>query len=53
VGIIGGDEPTALTDPKEEKKWEIKAVKTMYVLSITLNDEFLHRIKDCKTLNEV
>jgi len=24
----------------------------MYVLSVTVEDEFLHRIKDCKTLNE-
>ena len=46
--IIGGDENTVPMDPKEKKMWEMKAGKSMYVLSITVEDEFLHRIKDCK-----
>jgi len=47
--IVGGDEKTVPIDPKEKNKWEIKAGKAMYVLSVTVEDEFLHRIKDCKT----
>ena len=47
--IISGDEKTAPTDLKEKKKWEIKFGSTIYVLSVIVEDEFLHRIKDCKT----
>ena len=51
--IIDGDEKTVATDPKEKKRWEIKAKNNMYVLSITVEDEFLHRIKDWKMPNDV
>ena len=47
--IVGGKEKTMLMDSKEKKQWEIKAGQVMYILSVTLEDEFLHRIKDCKT----
>ena len=50
--IIGGDETTAPIDPKEKNKWEIKVGKVMYVLSATVEDGFLHQIKDCNTPNE-
>jgi len=43
--IIGGDKTTTPTNPNEKKKWEIKVEKTMYVLSVTMEDEFLHRSK--------
>jgi len=41
-GIVGGDETTAPIDQKEKKKWEIKARKAMYVISIIVENEFLH-----------
>jgi len=50
--IVSGDEKTTSIDPKEKKKWEIKAKKVMYILSIIVEDEFLYRIKDCKMPNE-
>ena len=50
--IVGSDEKTAPADPKEKKKLEIKAGKTMYILFATIKDEFLYRIKNCKTLKD-
>jgi len=46
--IVGGDEKIVPTDPKKKRKWEIKVGKAMYVLFVTVEDEFLHCIKDCK-----
>ena len=39
---LGSDEKIVPTNPKEKTKWEIKAGKAMYVLSVTVEDEFLH-----------
>lgn len=44
--IVGGKETTPPTDKEEMKEWEVKAGKAMYVLSLTVEDEFLYRIKD-------
>jgi len=46
--IIGDDEKTMPTDPKEKKKREIKEGKAMYVLFVIVEDEFLYRIKNYK-----
>ncbi|KAJ1380743.1 gag-polypeptide of LTR copia-type [Sesbania bispinosa] len=51
-GVVGGAETIASTDEREKNKWEIKARKAMYVFSITVEDEFLQRIKDLKTPKE-
>lgn len=34
------------------RKWKIKTIKVMYALSISIEDGFLQRIKDVKTLKE-
>jgi len=41
--IVVGNEKTMPTHPKKKKKWEIKAEKAMYILSIIMKDEFLHK----------
>jgi len=38
---------------KGEKRWGIKAKNTIHVLFVTVEDEFLYRIKDWKTPNDV
>lgn len=48
---ISGMTPTKEKED-EIKKWNIKADKVMYVLSISIKDEFLHRIKDLETPKE-
>ena len=39
--VDGGAETTPPTDKEEKKRWKIRAKKTMYVLSVTVEDEFL------------
>ena len=46
--VVGNDEKTVPTYSKEKKKWEIKTRKAMFVLSVTAEDDFLHRITDYK-----
>jgi hypothetical protein len=50
--IVGGAETTPPTDEEELKKWKIRAGKALYVLSISMEDEFLQRIKDLTTPKE-
>ena len=49
---IGLVETTPPTDEEEKRKWRIKVGKAMYVLSVTVEDEFLQRIKDLTTPKE-
>ncbi|KAG5616836.1 hypothetical protein H5410_016660, partial [Solanum commersonii] len=50
--IIGGSDTTPPTDAEAAKRWKVKAGKTMFVLSVTIEDEFLQRIKNAKTPKE-
>ena len=51
--VVGGAETTPPTDEEEKKRWKIRAGKAMYVLFVTMEDEFLHRIKDLSTPKDV
>ncbi|KAH0696278.1 hypothetical protein KY290_013630 [Solanum tuberosum] len=51
--IIGGSDTTPPTDVEAAKIWKVKAGKAIFVLSITIEDEFLQRIKNAKTPKEV
>ena len=37
-----------VTNPKKKKKMEIKVGKFIYVLSVALEDEYLHWINECE-----
>ena len=50
--VIGSIETTLSIDEEKKKRWRIRARKAMYVLFITIKDEFLHWIKDLSTLKE-
>ncbi|KAG5582115.1 hypothetical protein H5410_052742 [Solanum commersonii] len=50
--IIGGLDTTPPTDAKAAKRWKVKAGKVMYALTVTIEDEFLQRIKNAKTSKE-
>uniref|UniRef100_M1C6F9 Uncharacterized protein n=1 Tax=Solanum tuberosum TaxID=4113 RepID=M1C6F9_SOLTU len=52
LGIIDGADTTPPTDAEAAKMWKVKAGKTMYALTVTIEDEFLKRIKDAKTPKE-
>ncbi|KAH0682162.1 hypothetical protein KY289_019914 [Solanum tuberosum] len=51
--IIGGSDTTPPTDVEAAKRWKVKAGKAMYALSVTIEDEFLQRIKNAKTPKDV
>ena len=40
--VVDGTETTSPTDKEEKKRWKIRTRKAMYVLSITVRDEFLY-----------
>ncbi|KAG5615695.1 hypothetical protein H5410_015519 [Solanum commersonii] len=50
--IIGGSDTTPPTDVEAAKRLKTKAGKTMYALTVTIEDEFLQRIKNAKTPKE-
>ncbi|KAG5598025.1 hypothetical protein H5410_039257 [Solanum commersonii] len=50
--IISGSDTTPPTDVEAAKRWKVKAGKTMYALTVTIEDEFLQQIKNAKTLKE-
>ncbi|KAH0632703.1 hypothetical protein KY284_035489 [Solanum tuberosum] len=50
--IIGGLDTTPPTDAEATKKWKVKARKVMYALTVSIDDEFLQRIKNVKTPKE-
>ncbi|KAH0694065.1 hypothetical protein KY285_021162 [Solanum tuberosum] len=51
--IIGGSDTTPPTNVEATKRWKVKARNAMYALTITIEDEFLQRIKNAKTPKEV
>nr|KYP49539.1 Retrovirus-related Pol polyprotein from transposon TNT 1-94 [Cajanus cajan] len=50
--IVRGAETTPPTDEENLKKWKVRCGKALYVLSISVEDEFLQRIKDLTTSKE-
>ena len=52
LDIITGSDTIPLTDDEATKRWKVKTGKAMFVLSITIEDEFLQRIKNAKTPKE-
>ncbi|KAH0641788.1 hypothetical protein KY290_033398 [Solanum tuberosum] len=50
--IIGGLDIIPPTDAEAAKSWKVKAGKAMYALIVTIEDEFLQRIKNAKTPKE-
>ncbi|KAH0684844.1 hypothetical protein KY290_022328 [Solanum tuberosum] len=50
--IIGGSDTTPTTNVGAAKRWKVKARNVMYALTITIEDEFLQRIKNAKTPKE-
>ena len=50
--IIGGSDTTPPTDAEAAKRWKVRAGKAMYALTVTVEDEFLQRIKNAKTPKE-
>ncbi|XP_074277962.1 uncharacterized protein LOC141601566 [Silene latifolia] len=47
--IVGGGETAKPSRGEELKKWKVKAGKAMYVLTATVGDDMLYRIKDVET----
>ncbi|KAH0703207.1 hypothetical protein KY285_017485 [Solanum tuberosum] len=50
--IIGGSDTTPPTNAEAVKRWKVKARKAMYALTVSIEDEFLQRIKNAKTPKE-
>ncbi|KAH0683665.1 hypothetical protein KY289_021417 [Solanum tuberosum] len=50
--IFGGSDTTLPTNVEAAKRWKVKAGKAMYALTVTIEDEFLQRIKNTKTPKE-
>ncbi|KAH0670865.1 hypothetical protein KY285_025727 [Solanum tuberosum] len=50
--IISGSDTTPPTDAEAAKRWKVKTGRAMFVLSVTIEDELLRRIKNAKTLKE-
>ena len=50
--VIGGAKTTPSIDEDKKKRWNIRVGKAMYILSIIVEDKFLHQIKDLSTLKE-
>ncbi|KAH0724452.1 hypothetical protein KY285_000281 [Solanum tuberosum] len=50
--IIGGSDTTPPTDAEAAKRWKVKVGKAMYALTVSIEDEFLQRIKNAKTPKE-
>ncbi|KAF7831524.1 Retrovirus-related Pol polyprotein from transposon TNT 1-94 [Senna tora] len=50
--LVGGEETQPPTEGEDLKKWKVRAGKAMYVLSVTVEDDILHHIKEAKTPKE-
>ena len=50
--IIGRGNITPLMNDGELRRWNIKAGKALYALSVTVEDELMHHIKSAKTPKE-
>ncbi|KAH1105394.1 hypothetical protein J1N35_009162 [Gossypium stocksii] len=52
--IVGGNEVESLTEANDMEKWEVKAAKAMFSLTVTVEDEYLQQqhIRDTETLKE-
>ncbi|KAH0685758.1 hypothetical protein KY290_017293 [Solanum tuberosum] len=50
--IIGGSDTTPPTDAEAAKRWKTKDGKAIYALTVTIEDDFLQRIKNAKTPKE-
>ncbi|KAF7843935.1 Retrovirus-related Pol polyprotein from transposon TNT 1-94 [Senna tora] len=50
--LVGGEETQPLTGEEDLKKWKVRAGKAMYVLSVMVEDDILHHIKEAKTPKE-
>ncbi|XP_074300439.1 uncharacterized protein LOC141631702 [Silene latifolia] len=50
--IVGGGETAKPARGEELEKWKVKAGKAMYVLTATVGDDMLYRIKDAETPKE-
>ncbi|KAJ1380036.1 Zinc finger, CCHC-type [Sesbania bispinosa] len=50
--FVGGAETTPPTDEEHKRLWKIGSGKTLYVLFVTAEHDFLQQIKDLTTLKE-